>query len=184
MPFNAAAKLIIAPVTCNAVPNATTCSTAGCASPPIHEGGPLDLDGPPARLARHFLAGRAAREQPPPRHVGQPVTTLGLVHVMRGDQKREPRRRQHVDLLPEIATGLGVHTGSRFVQQQQLRLVHQAGGQRQSLFPAARQIPRPIASRRSARPSRSSARATAARAETTVDARNEVQVLLDAQILP
>jgi hypothetical protein len=44
-----------------------------------------------------------------------------------------------VDLVPEVAPRLGVDAGRGLVQQQQARLVQQAGGQRQALLPAARQ---------------------------------------------
>jgi hypothetical protein len=56
-----------------------------------------------------------------------------------GDQYRDALLRQLMDLVPEIAPGLGVDAGRGFIQQQQARLMDQAGGQCQPLFPAARE---------------------------------------------
>ena len=48
-----------------------------------------------------------------------------------------PLAARRVDLVPEVAARLGVDAGGRLVEQQQLRLVQQAGGKRQPLLPAA-----------------------------------------------
>ena len=69
--------------------------------------------------------------------VGEPMAALGFVHVMRADQHREAARGELVDFLPEIAARLGIDAGGRLVEQQQLRLVDQAGGEREALLPAA-----------------------------------------------
>jgi len=44
-----------------------------------------------------------------------------------------------MDLVPELAARLGVDAARGLVQKQQLRLMHDAGGKRQSLLPAAGQ---------------------------------------------
>ena len=44
-----------------------------------------------------------------------------------------------MDLIPEVAPGFGIDTRRRLIEQQELGLVHDAGGKRQALLPAARQ---------------------------------------------
>ena len=58
---------------------------------------------------------------------------------MRADQHRHPPRGERVQLLPEVAPRLGVDSGRRLVEEQQLRVVQQARGKRQALLPAARE---------------------------------------------
>ena len=58
---------------------------------------------------------------------------------MGGHQHRNALCRQRMDLVPEVAPRLGVHAGRGLIEQQQARLMDQAGGQRQALLPAARE---------------------------------------------
>ena len=71
--------------------------------------------------------------------VADAVAALGLVHVVGGDQHGQPAAGEAMDLVPELAPRLRVDAGRRLVEQQQLRLVHDAGGERQPLLPAAGQ---------------------------------------------
>ena len=45
-----------------------------------------------------------------------------------------------MDLVPELAPRLGIDAGGRLVEQKQAGLVQQAGGERQALLPAAREL--------------------------------------------
>ena len=65
-----------------------------------------DRPGRQMRLRDH-LGDRAVREQLAVEDVGEPVAALGLVHVVRGDEERQPLAGELVDLLPEIAARLG-----------------------------------------------------------------------------
>jgi hypothetical protein len=88
-----------------------------------------------------------------------------------------------VNLLPEIAPRLRVHAGGRLVEQQQLRLVNQAGRQREPLFPAAGkragQLPPPLDH---AEPFQTFFHGRFALRQL-VKPRDEIQVFLDGQIL-
>ena len=64
--------------------------------------------------------GRALRQQPAVRDVGELVAALGLVHVVRADEHRDAARGERVQLLPEFAARLGIDAGGRLVEQQQL----------------------------------------------------------------
>ena len=88
-----------------------------------------------------------------------------------------------MDLVPELAPRLGVDAGGGLVEQQQLGLGQDAGAERQALLPAARQLPASCRSR-PCRPRRSmAARASLRRIGEAVDARDELQVLQDRQVL-
>ena len=65
------------------------------------------------------------------------MAALGFVHVMRGDEKGEPLGGELMDLFPKIAPRLRIDARGRLVEQEQLRLVNEAGGEREPLFPAA-----------------------------------------------
>src|SRR5438270_421264 len=51
-----------------------------------------------------------------------------------------PPRGELVELLPEVAAGLGVHARGRLVEQQELGPVNQTRGQGEALLPAAGQL--------------------------------------------
>jgi hypothetical protein len=63
------------------------------------------------------LLDRAMRQQHPIGDVGNLVTALGLVHVVGGDQHREPFCRERMDLVPELAPCLGIDASCGLVEQ-------------------------------------------------------------------
>ncbi len=138
--------------------------------------------GAQVRLGDH-VGNRALRQQLAVGDVGDLVTALGLVHVVRGDQHGHALGGQLVDLAPELAPRLGVDAGGGLVEQQQLRLGEDAGAQRQTLLPAARQLARqlPLAPRQP-EPLDGGARLPA-RVGHAVDAGHELEVLQDRQVL-
>ncbi len=76
--------------------------------------------------------------------IGQTVASLRLVHVMGGDEERQALGGQELNLLPEIAAGLGIDAGGRLVEKEQLGLVNEAGGEGHPLFPAAGKLSRQL----------------------------------------
>src|SRR6266436_10454436 len=88
-----------------------------------------------ANTRNHFID-RAVREQFPLGNVSEPLTALGLVHVMRGDQKRQPLRCELMNFFPEIAPRFWIDPGRRLVQQQQFRTMNETGSEREPLFPS------------------------------------------------
>ena len=85
--------------------------------------------------------GRAAlHDDAPLREIDDAAAALRLVHVMGRDQGRQAVDRHVVDEVPELAPRLDVDAGGRLVEQQQLRLVQHAGGERQALLPAAGEL--------------------------------------------
>ncbi len=98
----------------------------------------FDDEGGEPRILHHLRHG-AGGQQFAVGDVGDAVAALGFVHVVGRNQHGQPAAREVMDLVPEFASGLGIDAGGRLVQQQQARLVHDAGGQRQPLFPAAGQ---------------------------------------------
>ena len=98
------------------------------------------LEGDEAGVPRDILA-RPLHDDMPVGEIDDAVAALGLVHVVGGDQHREALARHVVDHVPEFAPRLGVDARGRLVQQQQLRLVEHAGGERQALLPPSGQLP-------------------------------------------
>ena len=89
-----------------------------------------------------------------------------------------PLAGELVDLVPELAPRLRVDAGGRLVEQQQLRLVHHAGGQRQPLLPAAgERAGELVAAVRRGRGARAPRRRARARSGTPYMPRDEVEVL-------
>ena len=115
-------------------------------------------------------------------NVADAVAALGLVHVMGGDQHGEARRRQTMDLVPEFAPRLRIDACGRLVEQQQLRLVHDAGGKRESLLPAARKRASELMAARG-QAEILERLATASRLGEVVEPGDEIEVLLDRQVL-
>lgn len=76
------------------------------------------------------------------------MAPLHLIHIMGGNQNGEAAICQPMNFIPEITPRLGVHTRGWLVQQKQFRLVHDAGGKRQPLLPAARKRARQLAAAR------------------------------------
>ena len=115
--------------------------------------------------------------------VADAVAALGLVHVVGGDQHGQPAARQPMDLVPEFAPRLGVDAGGGLVEQQQLRLVHDAGGERQPLLPAARQSARQLVAARRQAEFLERARDMLLDRLQLVETRHEFEVLADREIL-
>ena len=65
------------------------------------------------------------------------MAALRLVHVVGGDEDGQAVLGEAVDLVPELAPRFRVDAGGRLVEEQKLRLVHDAGGEREALLPAA-----------------------------------------------
>src|SRR5436305_473980 len=67
--------------------------------------------------------------------------------VMRSSRAREDgdaARGEAVDLVPEFAPRLGIDAGGGLIEQQKARLVQNAGGERQTLLPAAGELAREL----------------------------------------
>ena len=96
------------------------------------------------RGVRDHLLHRAPRQQLAVGDIGDLVTALGLVHVMRRHQHREALGCKRVDFVPEFAPRLRIDPGRRLVEQQQLRTGQRAGAKRQPLLPAAGQFARKL----------------------------------------
>ena len=111
------------------------------------------------------------------------MAALGLVHVVRADQDGHAVFGEPVDLVPELAPGLRVDAGGGLVEQQQLGLVQDGRGQRQALLPAARErAGELVLAVGEAQPLERLGHPLAASVHG-VDAGDEVEVLLDAEIL-
>ena len=135
-----------------------------------------------ARLADD-LVDRAGRQHTPVGDVADAVAALGFVHVMGRDQHGEAARREPVDLVPELAPGLRVDASGRLVEKEEPRLVHDAGGEREALLPAARQLPSELmAARGEAEIGEGLRDRLPARLEI-VEAGDEEEILLDRQVL-
>ena len=86
----------------------------------------------------------ALHHDAPLRQIDDALAALGFVHVVGRDQRRQALDRHVVDEVPELAPRLGVDAGGRLVEQQQLRLVQHAGGEREALLPAAGELARQL----------------------------------------
>ena len=112
------------------------------------------LEGHQTAAADH-LGRRALHDDPPVGEIDDALAAFGLVHVVGRYQDGQPVGRHVVDEVPELAARLGVDAGGRLVEQQQLRLVQHAGGEREPLLPAAGQLAGQLVARGRARPMRS-----------------------------
>ena len=90
----------------------------------------------------HELRRRARREHAPGVHGDDPVPLLGLVHIGGGDDDAHagPLGADVVDERPKLAARQRVHAGGRFVEDEQVRLVHERAAQTDLLFHAAREL--------------------------------------------
>ena len=68
--------------------------------------------------------------------VPNPGTSLGLVHVVRGDEQRDSLGRKLEEQVPEVTASHRVDAGCRLVKEDQVGPVQQGAGQRQPLLPA------------------------------------------------
>ena len=174
------------PLTCSVVPNATTCSTPG-SLPRIFSASA----GRFSPVTSHVVSpaafttscDRAAGEQVAVGDVGEPVAALRLVHVMRRDEHRQAVGGELVNFLPKIAARLRVHARRRLVEQEQLRLVNQAGGQREPLFPAAGKLPGKLPAPVSHAEAFETFFHGGFALRHFVKPRDEIQIFLDGQIL-
>ncbi len=111
------------------------------------------------------------------------MAALGFVHVMRGDEHRQTAGGELVDFVPEFAARFRIHARRRLVEQKQLRLVNQAGRQRKPLFPAAgKRAGELLAALHHAKAFQAFFDGGLA-LRNFVKPRDEIQILLDAQIL-
>ena len=128
------------PTTWRSLPKGATCSTP---SQPAERCARIAPASPPltTKVCRpdggDHLGHGAARDDPAVGDVDDAVAALGLVHVVGGDEHGQPVGGELVDLVPELAPRLRVDAGGRLVEKQELRLVHDAGGEREPLLPAA-----------------------------------------------
>ena len=68
-------------------------------------------------------------------HDGQAAAeVLRLIHVVSGEDHRDPTMVDFFDQGPKVAACLGIQTGGGLVQNHQLRVVHQAGRDGEPLF--------------------------------------------------
>ena len=73
--------------------------------------------------------------------INQPdtVAVFRFVHKVGGDHHRDPFFYHAVDVQPELTAGEGIDAGGGFVEKQNVGLMHQRTGQRQTLFKTERQ---------------------------------------------
>ena len=173
------------PDTCRLVPNGATLSTPGRFSKlggKLHQalaghavGGEIGL--------LHDLVHRAVRQEFAIGDIRDLVAALGLVHVMGRHQRGEPARGERMDLVPELAPGLGIDAGGRLVEQQKLRMRQGAGAERQPLLPAAGQQPGDLVLAAGEAEMLDHLARCLGRLRQPVDARDELQVLLHREVL-
>ena len=115
---------------------ATSSCCAGREAQLDHLLGGVRLD----QLARRALGGEA-----PLVHDDQPVAELlGLVHVVGGDDQRDPVLLEPVEAVPEQVAGLGVEPGGRLVEDQQVGIGDERPGDGEPPLHAARQRVDPV----------------------------------------
>src|SRR5207237_4839489 len=109
-----------------------------------------------------------------------PLATFRFIHVMRSNEKCEPLGRELMNFFPEIASRFWVNPGRRFIQQQQFRPMNKTGCERETLFPAARQLPGELSL--ALRQPKFVKALPHCRLPVlhAVDARNKIEILLDA----
>src|SRR5581483_3494074 len=90
-------------------------------------------------LAGDDFGSGTLHQKAPARDVGELVAALRLVHVVRADQHGYALACQAMQLLPEIPSSGRIYPGGGLIEQEQPRLVHHAGGQREALLPATRE---------------------------------------------
>ncbi len=172
------------PLTCSIEPNATACSTPGAArsfSASARRSGPLTRQ-VVSRACSITSATVPMREQLAVGDVGKAMAALRFIHVMGGDEHGEALAGEGVNLLPEIATRLGVDAGGGLIEEQELRAMNQARGEREPLFPAAAQLARELLlPAQQAEPFDALAHRRRAVLHP-IHARHEIEILADAQV--
>ena len=89
------------------------------------------------RGQRLELVGRAGHEQLRQVEVADLAAALGLVHVVRGDEQRDALGGELEQQIPQLAARDRIDAGGRLVEEDDARLVHQRGAEREPLLPAA-----------------------------------------------
>lgn len=89
-----------------------------------------------AGLGAHLGRGPFS-QQPPVLDKSQALAALGLVHNVTGHDDGRPVGCHSPELLPELHTQLGVDADGRFIQQKQLRSMHERARERAALAHAA-----------------------------------------------
>ncbi len=80
--------------------------------------------------------------QPAVVHQGHPVAQgLRFFHVVRGQKDRKPLFVQAAQKTPHLSPGDGIHAGSRFVQQEDLRLCQESAADHESAFHPSGEFP-------------------------------------------
>ncbi len=130
------------------------------------------------------LAERPLRQQAASDDESESMTPLGLIHVVRGDQERQPLTGESMNLLPEVTACLGVHAGCGLVEQQQSGPVNQARGQGQPLLPTAGELTGKLVLPLRQTESRDALTHRVPAVLQGIHARDEIQVLCNRQILP
>src|SRR5207237_6587596 len=89
-----------------------------------------------------------------------------------------------VDLVPEVPACFRINTSGGLVEQEQLRRVQHAGGERKPLLPASRQCAGQLILALAAAKSRDRLVDATTPVRDPVDARHEVEILADREIFP
>src|SRR5262245_39533248 len=101
---------------------------------------------------------------------------------MRRDQESESLPGKLMDLLPELAARLGIDARRRLIQKQQFRLMNQARGQCEALFPAAGKLTGELVLPVRQPESQKALAHGLASVAKGINARDKVEVLSDAQV--
>ena len=62
-------------------------------------------------------------------HDGDTVTILRLIHIMGGDEDRDPPGSRFIDQLPELAAGDGIDASGRLIQENDLGIMDDRHGE-------------------------------------------------------
>ncbi len=95
------------------------------------------------RTRDHFRD-RSMSEQVPVGKISDPMASLRFIHVVSGDEEGEALGCQQMDLFPKITTGFGIDPRSGFIKEEQTRIVDEAGGQGEPLFPSSGEFTRQL----------------------------------------
>ena len=146
------------------------------AGPDLHEG---------AVVEGQDLVARPDRRETPPVEEADPRRVLGLVHVRRRDEDRQPLRVELVQEEPELAPRNGVDAGRRLVEEEEVGPRQERRDERELLLHPARERAREAAAdAREPHPRKKGGRALARLAvRDRVHPRPEEEVLVDREVL-
>src|SRR5262249_48391752 len=85
---------------------------------------------------------RAVSDQLPVVDVGEMTAPLSLIHIMRGNEKRDALPRKLKQQIPKLTARDWIDSGSWLVQEQNRRLVHQRAAKCKALLPSTGETPR------------------------------------------